>query len=65
MNVVACVGAIDVVLVVVAVIAIVIALGDSAVATIIVDINCLVFSFIVFNLIIASGEENLFYFIYF
>ena len=49
-------------LVIFAVAAAVLAFGGSGVATIIVDINCLFFSFIVFNLIIASGEENLFLF---
>ena len=62
MNVVAIVVAIGVVIVFVAVI--VLAVGGG-VATIIVGINCLLFWFVVFNLIIVSGEENLFYFIYF
>ena len=62
MNVVAIVVAIGVVIAIVVVI--VLAVGGG-VATIIVGINCLLFWFVVFNLIIVSGEENLFYFIYF
>ena len=62
MSVVAIVVAIGVVIVAVAVV--VLALADG-VATIIVGINGLFFCFAVFNLIIVSGDENLFYFIYF
>ena len=62
-TVVVIVVAIGVVIVVVAAV-IVLAVGGG-VATIIVGINCLLFCFVVFNLTIVSGEENLFYFIYF
>ena len=62
MNVVAIVVAIGVVIV--AVSAVVLAL-NGGVATIIIGINCLFFYFVIFNLIIVSGEENLFCFIYF
>ena len=58
MNVVAIVVAIGVVIVVVFVL-------GGGVATTIVGINCLFFCFVVFNLIIVSGDENLFYFICF
>ena len=62
MNVVAIVVAIGVVIV--AVSAVVLAL-NGGVATIIIGKNCLFFCFVIFNLIIFSGEENLFCFIYF
>ena len=57
MNVVAIVVAIGVFNIVVAVV--ILALGDG-VTTIIVGMNCLLFCFVVFNLIIVSGEENYF-----
>ena len=57
MNVVVIVVAIVIIIVVVAVV--VLAFGGG-VATIIVGINCLLFWLVVFNLIIVSGEENLF-----
>ena len=62
MNVVAIVVAIGVVIVDVAFVFL--ALGGG-VAAIIVGINCLFFCFVDFNLIIVSGDQNLFYFIYF
>ena len=58
LNVVAIVVAIGVVIVVVFVL-------GGGVATTIVGINFLFFCFVVFNLIIVSGDENLFYFICF
>ena len=61
MNVVAIVVAIGVVIVV----AVVVLALAGGVATIIVGINGLFFCFAVVNLIIVSGDENLFYFIYF
>ena len=63
LNVAVIVAAIGIVIVVVAVA--VLRLGGSDVATIIISINCLFYCFVVFNLIIVSSEENLFYFIYF
>ena len=57
MNVVAIVVVIGVFNIVVAVV--ILALGDG-VTTIIVGMNCLLFCFVVFNLIIVSGEENYF-----
>ena len=62
LNVVVLVVAVGVVIIVVAFV--VIALGGG-VDSIIGDINCLFSYFVVFNLIIVSGEENFFYFIYF
>ena len=62
MNVVAIVVAIGVVIVDVAFVFL--AFGGG-VAAIIVGINCLFFCFVDFNLIIVSGDQNLFYFIYF